>query len=124
MAKFLGTIDIQKTLQQQLGRKAPAITFISIAYGTPSPTNLDGADTPVATSYPGNGIVDDYNVRDIDNTTVMAGDRKVLVFVGSLPSAAPVPKPQDQVIAEGVTYQIVGVRRDPAAATYELQVRR
>lgn len=71
--------------------------------------------------YSGRGFIDDYRDSRIDGTIIKVGDRVVTIMGASI---AVTPDPDDQIIIEGRTWTIVGpVRRDPAGATYECQVR-
>lgn len=71
--------------------------------------------------YSGRGFIDDYKDSRIDGTIIKVGDRMVTILGASISS---VPEPDDQIIIEGKTWTIVGpVRRDPAGAIYECQVR-
>lgn len=125
--------NLPKTAQKQIGRLSPPITLTLITYGTPIAGHVTGTDQPTATAYPGNGVLTDYRIGEVDGTNILRGDRKVLVFAASLAAAAVTALEQaytglratagDKVTAEGVAYQIVNVVRDPAGASYELQVR-
>jgi len=77
------------------------------------------------------GFVDDYSdearslsARDAggkSQSIIEASDRKITVLALSLGST--VPAIRDTITAEGVTYQIINVKRDPASATYTIQAR-
>lgn len=69
------------------------------------------------------GIISSYNDDEIDGTTIKAGDRRIMIIAGTLSSPV-VPKANWKVsIEDGQNWRIVDVHRDPAEATYTLQVR-
>jgi hypothetical protein len=90
--------------------------------GTRNPSDLTAGTNPTSTSYSCKGVVSDYSTRLIDGTLVATGDRRVLILGATLPSGI-VPSTGDQVAIESLAYDVVRVTRDPAAASYELQVR-
>lgn len=97
-------------------------TLISITPGVPTTANPNAIKT-TETTHKARGFIDDYEDSQIDGTIVRKGDRKVTLFGASiLPPVA--PKTNDKVTIEGDTYDVQKiVSRDPAGATYELQVR-
>jgi hypothetical protein len=77
---------------------------------------------PVA--HGGKGFVEDYS--DFARASgIPATDRKVVLLAKSLlaSGAELTPKRGDRVTAEGRTYDVIEVGRDPAGATWELQAR-
>jgi len=88
----------------------------------PPPDDPGGAGTVTQTTYPGNGIIDDYEDEHIDGTLVKRGDRQILILGASLPSGI-IPAEDDKVTIEEGTYNVVAIKRDPAAATYVCQSR-
>jgi len=73
-------------------------------------------------SFTCRGILSAYAEDRIDGTNVKSGDRKVLILGDTLPKGV-VPQPGDRIQAEGSTFTIIEVGRDPDAATYTCQVR-
>ena len=76
----------------------------------------------VDTSYPCKGFVDVFEDKWVNGTTVKVTDRKIIILGASLQTGIE-PEPGDTITAEGKNFTIVddGVKRDPAAATYECQ---
>lgn len=70
------------------------------------------------------GIISDFTpVEFASSQLLQAGDRKVMLVADSI-SPPVAPATGDTVQIEGVTYRIARVlKRDPAAATFVLQVR-
>ena len=70
------------------------------------------------------GFIDVFDDGMINGTTIKFSDRKIIILGGTL-DAGVVPTSGDKIIAEGQTFTITegGVRRDPAAATYECHSR-
>ncbi len=125
--------NIAATLAAAMGPLMLSATLIRKTAGARAPGDLTGGrNTGAQTdSYSCRGFVDEYNQRHIgaargreDRTLIQAGDRKITLFGGTLPTAID-PRPGDLIRIEGATYTIVGpVKRDPAGATFECQGRR
>lgn len=92
--------------------------------GSRTPGDLIGGTHPTTTAYACRGVVLDYR-EDEFGDSIQKGDRKVLLVANSIAGFA-VPEPNDSITIEGATYRIAadGVKRDPAAASYECQCRR
>ena len=88
---------------------------------SPAGDNAWDTGTPVDTTYPCKGNVADYNEYQINGKNIQVGARKILIIANTL---SVVPLPDDRITAQGETYQIIQVVRDPATATYLCQVRR
>ena len=73
------------------------------------------------TAYPCRGVVIDYKDYRIDGTVIKRGDRQVMVIANTL---SVVPVSGDKITAQGAIYFVVNVSRDPATATWTLQVRK
>lgn len=76
----------------------------------------------VETLHPCKGFIDAYEDKWVNGTTVQVTDRKIVILGDSLPVGV-IPEPGDKILAESTSFTIVkdGVKRDPAAATYECQ---
>lgn len=69
------------------------------------------------------GILEEYEDNKIDGTSILRGDRKILL-IANLISPFVVPAMDDIITLEGTPYTIVGpVGRDPAAASFVCQGR-
>jgi len=81
-------------------------------------------ERPADTSHSGRGMISDFQPSEFASSQLLeAGDRKVLVIVESLKPPVE-PGTGDTVQIEGRTYRVARLlKRDPAAATYTLQVR-
>ena len=99
----------------------PNATLLSVTPG--SGTDADPNElTPTGTSHTARGFIDDYDDNKIDGTIIRKADRMVFLFGASItPSVA--PKTNDRITIEGDTYSVERVARDPAGASYVLQVR-
>lgn len=122
MPKLFGK-DIAKTMAGALGKHLLPATLTSKTPGTRTAGALTAGTNPDESTASAKGIIDDYSEGLIDGTLIRQGDRRVLLLGGTI-SGGVVPKPGDQVTIEGDTYNVIRVARDPAAATYTLQVRR
>lgn len=123
MGNTLFGIDIAGIIDQEMSAGLLDLTLIKITPGTRTVGQLTAGTNPTSASTAGKGIIDDYQDRQINETTIKRGDRRVLIIGNSLSGGAVIPEAGDQVTIEGATYEIVGVERDPAAATYTCQVR-
>lgn len=83
------------------------------------------ADTwPTSGTASGKGFTEDYG--DFARSSgIPATDRKVIILAKSLLAGGVelAPKRGDRVVAEGRTYDVIEVKRDPAGATWEIQAR-
>lgn len=70
--------------------------------------------------YPCLGMVGQYKESFVDGTRIQAGDKKCLIIANSLDTT---PRPGDFITAQGKRYSVVDVGRDPATATWTVQVR-
>lgn len=92
--------------------------------GTRTPGDLAAGMNPTTTTHACRGVVIDYR-EDEFGGSIQKGDRKVLLTANSIAGMV-APEPNDSITIEGATYRIAadGVKRDPAAASYECQCRR
>lgn len=67
-------------------------------------------------------VFDEFRISEIDGVAVRPNDKKALVPAASLSGVT--PGVEDQIVHAGETWEVLGVRADPAGALYELQVRR
>jgi hypothetical protein len=72
------------------------------------------------TDYSCPAVITEYDFRDVDNTLIMATDRKAIVRAASL---AVQPTTEGVFLIGSKQFAIITVRTDPAGATYELQLR-
>lgn len=112
--------NIAGRIKSALGPLVFDVTLIKVAAGTRTPGALTAGTNPTETSYTCKGFVDEYNLEQIDGQVVQQGDRKVSILGASV---SVVPAVGDKVVAESETRRILYVRRDPAGALYECQVR-
>lgn len=96
-------------------------TLTKYTAGSYNDDDLSAGPTLTSASYTAKGIVENYDISQIDGTVVKVGDKKALIM--KISSDA-VPEPQDKLTIEGGTYDVVRIEdRDPAGATFTLQVR-
>lgn len=121
-------IDLPGLVAEHLGpRVLPCVLYKPT--GTPErdpddPTSVPEPGAPVAHGC--RGWIEDFNPVVVDGTRIKAGDRKVILLgatiEGSVEPEGGVGK--DQVLVEGKRWNVHRVlSRDPAAATFTLQVR-
>lgn len=90
--------------------------------GTPISDGQGGWIPGGPISYSCMALVDDFSDFRRSALGIPGSDRKIIVLAATLPSEA-APAVGHTITAEGRDWQIVGLSRDPAAATYELQGR-
>jgi hypothetical protein len=115
--------DIFKAgIASEIGKALGPLTFpLTLTKSRPSTrAELTGGVNSVETSYTGKGFIDDYRDSRVDGTIVKVGDRMVTILGSTI---AAVPEPNDKVFIEEKSWEIIRVKRDPAGATYECQVR-
>ncbi len=114
-------VDIAEEIADAFeGDLLPAV-LSSKTYGERDPNNPTGGIPSTSTDYPTEGIVTGYAERFIDGTTIREGDRRVTLLGKPLPVE---PSQGDRVTIESLSYDILSVNRDAAAATYICHCRR
>lgn len=113
--------DIAGKILKGLGPLVFDVTLKSTTQGARG-VALTGGTNPSSVDYTVKGFVSDYTEYQIDGTIIQKGDRVVVILGASLPDGV-IPKPDDQVVAEGKTGVVINVTRDPAGATYQCQWR-
>lgn len=122
-------IDVAALVTEHLGpRVLPCALIRPGAPGQRDPANPTKAPQPgPPTQYPCRGFIEDFSTFSIDGTLIKAGDRKVTLLGNTIAKGTVEPEGgvnKDQVTVEGKTWAVHRVlSRDPAAATYVLQVR-
>ena len=124
MGTKLFGIDIASVANKAISPGLLPITITHYSIGERSATNPTAGSAPRPTTHSAKGVRIEYKDSQIDDKTILRGDRKVLVMAASI-SPAVVPLPSDLITIEGETSRIVedGVKSDPATATYTCQVR-
>jgi hypothetical protein len=122
-------IDVAALVAEHLGpRVLPAVLYKPGA--TPARDNNDptAAAVPAApTPYKARGFIEDFSPRSIDGTLIKVGDRKVILLGNTIEGGV---EPEggvnkDQVQIEGTLWNVqLVLSRDPAGATFTLQVRK
>lgn len=122
-------IDVAGLVAEHLGpRVLPCVLYKPGATPERDPDDPTAAPQPAAPSqHKCRGFIEDFSPTSIDGTLIKVDDRKVTVLGATIEGGV---EPEggankDQFLVEGVRYNIQRVvSRDPAAATYILQVRR
>ena len=116
-------VDIAGLVDEYISPGLLPAKLIQTVPGADDPTKLTGTTAPTITSTDGRGVISDYNDNRFGSgSPIKKGDRQVLLIANSF-IGKPVPIPDDQIFIESATYNIIAVKRDPAAATYKCQVR-
>lgn len=122
MAKLFG-VDIAGIVAKNVGPGLIAGTIqktVRAGRDSDDPLAGKGANTP--TSHGFRGIYEDFKVEEVDGSTVVMGDRKVLVILGTVEGGIE-PAPGDKISLEGVTRTVQNIlERDPAGASMLVHV--
>lgn len=78
--------------------------------------------TQVDAAHACEGLVTEYDAYHVNGTTILANDRKALIIAATLPTGIE-PADGDKLTAQGKHYNVIHVKRDPASATFECQLR-
>jgi len=114
-------VDIASLVGQYIGPGLVDCTLHTIAWGARDVGDPGLGLARTETNVTCKGVLVDYDDRDMENTLVEDGDRMVLLVTTTLSGYVPVTG--FQITIEGNRYNVIRVRRDPAAATYTCQVR-
>lgn len=120
-------VDVPALVAEHLGpRVLPCVLWKPGAKDVRPANPTQAPAKAAAVPYTCRGFISDFSEGSIDGNIIKAGDRKVLLLGGTIeggvePEGGP---DKDQVEVEGRRWNIHRViARDPAAATYTLQVR-
>lgn len=121
-------VDVAALVAEHLGpRMLPVVLYkpgAVVARDPLHPTRAPSTGDP--TPHKCRGMIQDFSQASIDGQLIIVGDRKVTILADTIqggvePGGGPA---QDQIEIEGRRYNVVRVlARDPAGATYTLQVR-
>ena len=75
-----------------------------------------GGWAQVWSTYTARALVDDYSTFLRGTLGIPASERKIIILGAS---CAVAPSVGDLITAQGATWEVIEVRRDPAAATYD-----
>ncbi len=93
-----------------------------VSKGTASYNVNTGAVVATDTTQTANGVVTNYDSKDIDNTLILRGDKRLLLS----PIGITTIKPDAKVTIAGISYNVISVNEtNPAgvALVYDLQIR-
>lgn len=94
-----------------------SVTLSKVTSVTESPETQSFSKT--TSTYTFKAFVGGYSVREIDDTNIKAGDRKVV----SVDSNAILTTTEDSLSIDGVTYNVISKKLDPTGTQITIQVR-
>ena len=115
-------VNISGLIHQAMSGGLLPATLTRLTISSRDSADLSAGVRPTGTEHSARGFVDTYKDGRIDGTIIQKGDRIVTLIGDSIQPLA-VPQINDLVTIEGKQYTILDVKRDPAAATYEMQAR-
>jgi hypothetical protein len=121
MPKLFG-IDIAGIVAKEIGPGLVAATIHRQTWGDRDSADLGAGLSITEDDITCKGVLTFYDIKEIDGTLVEENDRLVIIIVGTM-SEEVEPHPTWGITIEDRRYTVISVRRDPAAATYSLQVR-
>lgn len=119
-------MGLKATIQKAVSKVYPALDDVvtNVAYHS---IGLSGYDPVAGTQVEEGGedyevdiLVEDYDIRYIDNRDILPTDKKVMIAGYELDFT---PKPHDTLDIDSVVWEVITVTTDPAEATWTLQVR-
>lgn len=113
-------VDVSGIVRDVIGPGVPACTLIKVTIGSRTLGEPTAGTNPTEVSYSGRGFVDYQRKRWLDGTLLADGHLVALLFGDTFGAA---PALGDKVTLESVTYRIEKLDRDPAAATYTVEIR-
>jgi hypothetical protein len=123
-------VNIAKVIAQNFAKfgKDLGVVKCTLTKSTPgarTPGAITSGTNPTVQTFAATGLVTDYSAYELAISLVKAGDRKVLLFGGSIAGGAK-PEPGDSIDIGGETLTIVpdGVHADPAQAAFICQTRK
>ena len=124
MAKLFG-IDIAGLVAKNVGPGLlPTQVQFIVTTEVDTSNPLSSTKTSLGNPLSGRGVIVEYDDVEINGSTILQGDRKIVLIVGTFPANMPIPFEGCAITIEGSTHIILSkVSRDPAAATYTCQVR-
>lgn len=122
MSNILFGVDIASIVAREIGPGLLDATLTVVTSGDRDVANPTLGQAKTEIQHTGKGFIEDYTDSQKDNTLIQKTDRKVILIANTF-EERPVPKTADKITIEGTTYNVVKVKRDPAAATYICQVR-
>lgn len=117
-------VDIQGILANAIPVGSwPAVTLTQRTPGTRTPGSEASGTNPTSNSYTSRGIVDRYrrSFKQGAQKWVQSSHR-VLIIAKPFEDLSVQPKADDLLVVEGLTFSVIHVERDPAAATWTLYV--
>lgn len=126
MGNPLFGVNISGLIKQFVAPGVLDATLIKVAPTTRTTGALTAGTNPTSTNYPCRGFIDSQRVRFASGSLVKDG-RKIIVLIGDTidNGSGLAPEPGDRILIEGTTYVIpegATIDRDPAAATYTVEV--
>lgn len=123
MGNNLFGAHIAEKIAKAMGSKLLPVRLLKKTPGTIDTSKLTAAQPESIRAFSCRGFFDYFDSHRMGGTAIKQGTRVVLILGGTLPVGV-VPEPDDRVVCEGETVEIVGpVVRDPDAATYVAEVR-
>lgn len=115
--------EMSATARDMLREFGKPVTVTLVTQGTYDPaTSAKSHDAEIITAT--KGVQTSFSLRDVDGTSILATDVRLLVAASSL---ARKPKPGDRVVIAGETYGVVNskaVEPGPVALLYAVQLRK
>ena len=121
MGNNLFGANISGRIAKRLGRRLPRGTLLKEVQGTRDANNLASGRRGTPTEHRFRGIR--MGLSALKKDTIIPDARDAVMILGDTIKPATIPVEGDRVLVEGITFTIVGIDRDPDAATYTLQVK-
>lgn len=120
MGNNLFGADIAGKIANRLGPRLAAMTLIKRTPGTRTPSAVSAGTNPTERRFACRGVLSS-RLRNEDGTLLPTSQHTILILGDTLPPNV-VPELNDRIVAEGSTWNIGPVARDPDAAAYSCSV--
>ena len=113
--------DIAGQLARALGPKLPKGILSRHVEGTRDPDNLAAGNAGTSTEHSFRGIR--IGLSGLRKDTILPDAKDAVMILGDTVKPLTVPKEGDKISIESIQFNIIGISRDPDAATYTCQVK-
>lgn len=121
MGNNLFGADISSKIARALGGRLLSGALTSYSPGARTPSSLASGTNPSKTEHTFRGIR--IGKVGVQKGTLLPQTKDAVLILGGTISPPVVPSENDRITIEGRVFVVVGVERDPDAASYTCQVR-
>jgi len=119
-------MGLQAELQAKIGKAfdeklSDAVASLTLSQKAVTFNPVDNTTSEVVTNIATRGVVGDYALEELNDTSVKPTDVKITVLQNELSVEPKI----DDIVNDGVNnYKIINIKKDPAKVIWKLQCRR